>query len=201
MRLFPIGGWLLVVGCLLLVVTAVMATAGASISVGGLSPGGIVAALGLAAIAAGAALIGIGGQAPLDSSLVRTGLVALAVGIALVVATAGATLSNPLVIGTFAGGVMILAGAIVTALGLARAPGRGKSIVLTFLAGLALNMVSGAIFSSMVESGTATSGNLFTTGLSVAGGGLMLAAIAGVGLLAIGPIRRVRPGGSPATDR
>ena len=60
-RLAVIGGWLVVAGCILILVTAVVGALGQSVTIGSAGVGGLALTVALAALGAGFALLAVSG--------------------------------------------------------------------------------------------------------------------------------------------
>ena len=176
MNLSRIGGGLLIVG-----VAAFVAAAVADFS--------LTAPAALAGL--GAVLVAAAGPPPLDRRLVRFGLVMLAVGalsVAIMLAIQAATQHFPEMISLvplLIGAVTLPAGCLAVGVPLARSSGASRFVGLLVLLGLAL--VGIGEVSSAAQAGPVSL--ILAAGVAVAAIGL-----AGVGRLAIGPVREVGGG-------
>jgi|SRR5689334_8534930 hypothetical protein len=141
MPLGRLGGLLVLGSCAFFAVTIVIGLTGGSISVGGTGPGGIIGTLGLVLLAAGAALLGIGGSAALSSRVARAGLVVAAGGLVAELATARVSVSSMLVFVFLLGGAVFGLGCVITVLGLLRSAGPQRAAALTILGGLLLGSI------------------------------------------------------------
>jgi hypothetical protein len=187
MRPGAIGGLLVVAACVLGLVAEAIAIAGGSVGVRSSSPGGIVLTLALTLLAGGAAVLGLSGPPPLDSRVLRVGLVMVGLGIAMVMATSDVPASSMLVVVYLLGGVIAFFGAVSICLALLPSTGELRRIVLLFLAGLLIAAVGGGI-ANAATSDVAPLVWLaahLPTPLALAGSWLMLAAVAWFGLLGI----------------
>ena len=153
----------------------------------GSSLGGAVVTAALALLASGAALLGLTGEGRLRSRSVRAGLGLMAVGIASTLATSAVSASSLLVVVFLLGGLVALAGGVITSIALLREAGRPRHIALTFLAGLALAGAAGVLTNAAVVSDATRSGPLQAAAqvLALGGGGAIVIAVAAIGLLGI----------------
>lgn len=187
MRLDRIGGILVIAGWGLVVATGLIFVIGGSFALGTGSVGGTVLAAGLATLAIGVGAIAVGGPRLLRGRAMRTGLALFGIGLAC--AAAGAILGGSTARGLegiaaiillFAGGWIGVIGAIVTVVGLLRAPGRPRSVGWVFLGGLGLCLASAVIAYGL-------GAPAFGTLVAAVGGVVIASAGIGVGLLAIDP--------------
>jgi hypothetical protein len=193
-----IGGGLILGGCVLLASgIATGATGPASVDGTPLRDVGMVLLNGaLALLGSGAAVLGVTGAEPLDRRPVRAGLVVLSVGLASLVACilipipagSNSLASLPYVLFGGIGILAIVIGTLVTVVSLARAPGEPRIVGALFLVGLLL-----AIGFRLLANGVIAPGplQLVVELLAALGGGAMLVAVAGLGMLAIRGGRRV----------
>jgi hypothetical protein len=186
MSLSRIGGVLVIAAAALLAVTLVIALGGGSVSVRGDGPGSLTLTAALVLLGAGLLVLAIVGPPPLDGAVVRAGFAVVALGGAAELATANVSASSALVYVFLLGGLAVLAGAIVSGVGLLRSPGRPRLVGLTFIAGVLLAFVAGAVANDPgVAFSTDTAG--LRTAMSVVAAvaaGLMLVGLAGIGVLA-----------------
>jgi hypothetical protein len=191
-----IGGRLLVASSALLVIAAFVAATGGSVALGagdavGAGTLASLGAIGLAAIGAGVLAISPGNG--LRGRLIRAGLALVAIGLFGIVGSTiiSATLSYdplesvPSVALLLIGGVGLLLGVPLTVVALLRLPGQPRRVGLLFVGGLGA-AVTGGIVSGASSAGGAT-GTLGTLGIAIAvlGAAMIVASIAGLGLLAM----------------
>lgn len=186
------GGVLILGGCLLLTAAVVTGATGPAGPDG--TPlrdlGMLILCVGLASLASGAGVLGLAGPRPLAGRSVRVGLVVLAVGL---VSLAGCILtpipagSNTMASGQYVvlGGVGFLgigAGTLVTDASLIRATGGSRLVGALFLVGLLMVIVF-----SLLANGVVALGSLrpLVEGVAAIGGGVVLAAVAGLGIIPI----------------
>jgi hypothetical protein len=184
MRLDRIGGILVIAGWALVIVTGLIFVTSGSFAPGTQSLGGTVLAGGLVLLAIGVVAIAIGGPRLLQGRVVRIGLVLLGIGLACasaaaIMSGASAYESIATLVLLFVGGWIGVIGAIVTVIGLLRAPGRPRMVGSVFLGGAGLCIVSAAIAYGL---GAPALGTL----VAAVGGVVIVAAGIGIGLLAIG---------------
>ena len=193
-RLAVLGGWLVVVGCLLMLATVGIATIGQPVAIGGAGIGGVVLAFALAALAAGFALLAIAGPASIGGLSVRLGLALLAIGLAGIVASsviAGGLTYDPLeelafVVPFLLGGFATIVGIPFTLVGLLLHPGTPRRIAAAFLGGLAVIVLGGMLSNAMLAGDPGASSVPMVAGLVAAVGlGLVLLSICGLGVAAI----------------
>lgn len=193
-RVAVIGGWLLVAGCVLLLVAIVIAAAGGAVTIGSNSIGGSVLALAVAGWAGGFALLALAGPPSIGGMLVRVGLVLLALGLGGALSAslvAGSMTSDPLeqgafVLPFFAGGLAMIAGIPVTLVGLLLRAGAPRRVAAAFLGGLVVIVAGGVISSALLSNDPgATSPPLAALLVSGAGLGLVLLSVGGLGVTAI----------------
>ena len=186
MSLSRIGGALVVAAAALLAVTLVVGLNGGSISVRGDGLGSLTLTVALVLLGAGLLVLAIVGPPPFGGRLVRTGFLIVAVGGAAELASASATADSALVYVLLLGGLAVLVGVVISGIGLLRTPGRPRWVGLIFVAGVALALVAGAVANDPgVAFSTDAAGLRAAMGIAaVVAAGLMLAALAGIGLLA-----------------
>ena len=192
-RLATIGGWLVVAGCVLVLVTVVVAALGQSVAIGSAGLGGVVLSAVLAALAAGFALLAVSGPPPTGGVSARVGLGLLAVGIGATLVSsviAGGMTSDPLeewafVVPFIAGGFAMLLGVPVTVIGLLLHAGTPRRIAAAFLGGLAVIVVGGMISSAALSNDPSASVPVAAELVAIAGLALVLASVAGLGTAAI----------------
>ena len=177
MRSEFIGGLLVIASCLLIVVTAAIAAAGGSVSVQGSGPGSLTLTAGLAMLAVGGFLIGIGGSRPLNGRFARLGLVLSGIGLSATLATANASASSLLIFVFLLGGLLAWIGVIMTALAVLATPGRPRRAGLLFVAGLLIAMAAAALNNIV--------GAMIAGPIALIGGGAILAGIGAIGLLGV----------------
>jgi len=193
-----IGGGLVLGGCVLL--AAGIAT-GATGPAGPAGPAGVdgtplrdagmpLLNAALALLGAGAAVLGLAGPRPLDGRGIRVGLVVLAVGLVSLVAC----LLTPIPVGSnslaslpyvLSGGIGFLAIAIgtpVTVVSLVRTPGEPRFVGALFLIGLLMVIVFRLLANGVIALGPLQP---VVELLAALGGGAILLALAGLGMLAI----------------
>jgi hypothetical protein len=193
-----IGGLLVIAAASLLTVTLVIALGGASVSVGGDGPGSATVTAALVLLGAGLLVLAIVGPPPFGGRLVRTGFATVAVGGAVELASARATADSMLVFAFLLGGLAVLVGLIISGIGLLRMPGRPRWVGLMFIAGIALALVAGAVANDpgVAFSTDAAGLRAAMSVTAMVAAGLMLAALAAIGLLAwVG-----EPGAAVAAD-
>lgn len=208
MRLGLVGGLMVVGACTLFVVAGVIAATGGSVGLGSMdlgptNPGSLVLAVALGLAGAGTGLIGLSGPSPLNGRSIRIGLVVLSVGLLSLTASnaISSTLTydplenGPAVISGLVGLLGMLVGAPLTLIGLLRAPGRPRRTAAFLLAGLLLAIVAGLLVNSVFAYTSMDTPALHQAGgfVALAGGVLMLAALARIGLMAIDAARQVAP--------
>jgi hypothetical protein len=183
MRLDRIGGILVIGGWGLVIVTGLIFIMSGSFAPGTRSVGGTVLAAGLAILAIGVAVIAIGGPRQLHGRAVRIGLALFGIGLACsaaaaILSGASAYESIATLIMLFVAGWTSVIGAIVTVVGLLRAPGRPRMVGSVFLGGFGLFIVSAVVAYGL---GAPALGTL----VAAVGGVAIVAAGIGIGLLAI----------------
>lgn len=198
MRFGQFGGGLILGGCVLL--AAGIATG----ATGPAGPAGLadvdgtplrdigmrLLAAALVLLGSGAAVLGLAGAKPLDGRPVRVGLVVLAVGLVSLVACiltpipagSNSLASLPYVLFGGIGLIAIAIGTLVTVVSLTRAPGEPRFVGALFLAGLLM-----VIGFRLLANGVIALGPLqpVVELLAALGGGAMLVAVAGLGMLVI----------------
>ena len=186
MSLSRIGGALVAAAAALLAVTLVVGLNGGSISVRGDGLGSLTLTVALVLLGAGLLVLAIVGPPPFGGRLVRTGLLIVAVGGAAELASASATADSALVYVLLLGGLAVFVGVVISGIGLLRTPGRQRWVGLMFVAGVALALVAGAVANDPGVAFSIDAGGLRAAmGIAaVVAAGLMLAALAGIGLLA-----------------
>jgi hypothetical protein len=182
-----IGGSLVIAASLLFLATVGIALGGGSVSLLGQGPGSIVFTIALVALAVGGVCLAIGGPPPFTGLVARIGLGMIAVGVATSMATSGVTPSSILVVVFLAGSAAVGLGGIITALALLRSPGRPRLVGLLFVGGVGLAIVAGGIAN---DPGVAFAPDMawlrqLMGSLAVVAAGLMLAGVAGLGVLAL----------------
>jgi hypothetical protein len=187
-----IGGVLIIGGCVPLV---------AAIATGATGPAGpdgtplrdagrLLLNAALALLGSGAAVLGLAGPRPLDGRPVRVGLVVLAVGLVSLMACiltpipagSNSLASAPYVLFGGIGFLAIAIGTLVMVVSLVRAPGETRFVGALFVVGLLM-----AIGFRLLANGVIALGPLqpVVEFLAALGGGAMLVAVAGLGMLAI----------------
>ena len=186
MSLSRIGGALVAAAAALLAVTLVVGLNGGSISVRGDGLGSLTLTVALVLLGVGLLVLAIVGPPPFGGRLVRTGFLIVAVGGATELASASATADSALVYVLLLGGLAVLVGVVISGIGLLRTPGRPRWVGLMFVAGVALALVAGAVANDPgVAFSTDAGGLRAALGIAaVVAAGLMVAALAGIGLLA-----------------
>ncbi len=197
MSLSRIGGALVAAAAALLAVTLVVGLNGGSISVRGDGLGSLTLTVALVLLGAGLLVLAIGGPRPFGGRLVRTGFLIVAAGGAAELASASATADSPLVYVLLLGGLAVVVGLVISGIGLLGTPGRPRWVGLMFVAGVGLALVAGAVANDPGVAFSTDTGGL-RAAMSIAAvvaAGLMLAALAGIGLLAFtgGPRAAVAP--------
>jgi len=201
-RVALVGGWLVILGCVLTVVSVAIGSIGQPATIGSAGLGGVVLILALSALAGGFATLAIAGPRQVGGRAVRTGLGLLAIGIAglLVGSIVASGLSyDPLeeasvVIPFFTGALALLVGVPVTIVALLVQGGSARRLATLFLGGFAVVFAAGLLSSAMLANDpSASSAPLGPTVIAIAGLGLMLVAVGGLGMLAI----RSEQGGTP----
>ena len=187
MRVSVVGGLMVIGAAVLLAVTVGIALLGGSASIRGAGAGSLTLTVGALCLGLGSGLLAFAGAPPLDGRIVRTGLALVALGLATNIATADVATESVLVYAYLLGGLAAWVGTIVVAIGLLLAPGRPRLVGLTFVAGVLVALVAGMIAN---DPGVGLAANgappREVLGLvATVGGGLMLAGVAGVGLLAV----------------
>jgi hypothetical protein len=189
MRVSVVGGLMVIGAAMLLALTVGIALLGGSASIRGAGAGSLTLTAGALLLGLGSGLLAIAGIPPLDGRIVRAGLALVALGIATNIATSDASASSVLVYAYLFGGLAAWLGTILAAIGLLRAPGRPRLVGLTFVGGVVVALVAGVI-ANEPGTGLAVDGAISRQVLGLvatAGAGLMLAGLAGVGLLAVRP--------------
>ena len=186
MSLSRIGGALVAAAAALLAVTLVVALNGGSISVRGDGIGSLTLTVALVLLGAGLLVLAIVGPPPFGGRIVRTGFAIVAVGGAAELASASATADSALVYVLLLGGLAVLVGVVISGIGLLRTPGRPRWVGLMFIAGVGLALVAGAVANDpgVAFSSDAAGLRAAMSIVAVVAAGLMLAALAGIGLLA-----------------
>lgn len=189
MKLSSIGGALIIASSALLVVAASVGVAGGAVSIGWSGGGQIAITLAVALLAAGALLSSVSGSGALGARSMRVGLAILGAGAVMLLLSARVAMDDPLIFAFLAAIPLTWLGVVVCVLGLLRSPGRPRTLSLAFLGGLGLAGLAGAIRTGITTSGTALPLpiDVLTLGLVAIGGVLVVAAIAGVGLLGLRP--------------
>jgi hypothetical protein len=182
-----IGGGLVIAASLLLLATVCLALGGGSVSLLGAGPGSIVFTIALVALAVGGLCLAIGGPAPFNGLVARIGLGMIAIGVATSFATSGVSPSSLLVLVFLAGSAAVGLGGLVTALALIRSPGRPRLVGLLFVGGVGLAIVAGGIANDPAVAFAPDLAWLrqLMGGVAVLAAGMMLAGVAGVGVLAL----------------
>jgi hypothetical protein len=197
-----VGGWLVVAGCVLVVVSVVVAALGQPVAIGGGGIGGIVLALALASLAAGFLLLAIVGPSSIGSLGVRVGLALLAIGLAGVLVSsvvAGSMTYDPLeelafVVPFLLGGLAIIVGTPLTIVALLVRDGAPRRIATLFLGGFAVVFLGGLLSSALLANDpTASSTPLAATLVAATGLALMLLAVGALGMLATRPAAHADP--------
>jgi hypothetical protein len=170
-----IGGLLVIGSSILLGISAAIGATGGSVSVQGAGAGGLTVTAALILLGLGAAVLSVGGPAPLNGRLVRLGLGLIAIGLLATLTTATQPSESVLIYVFLAGGAVSAIGVLITALALLASPGRPRIAGSLFAGGLLVAMVGGALNNSV--------GPTMTAPFAVVGGGLMLVALASIGLL------------------
>ena len=186
MTLSRIGGALVALAAALLAVTLVVGLNGGSISVRGDGLGSLTLTVALVLLGAGLLVLAIVGPPPFTGRLVRTGFAVVAAGGAAELASASATADSALVYVLLLGGLAVVVGLIISGIGLLGTPGGPRWVGLMFIAGVGLALVAGAVANDPgVAFSTDAAGLRAAMGIAaVVAAGLMLAALAGIGLLA-----------------
>jgi hypothetical protein len=192
-RLAAIGGWLVVAGCVLVLLTAVIGALGQSVTIGSAGVGSVALTVALAALGAGFALLAVSGPPATGGVSARVGLGFLAVGIGATLISsviAGGMNSDPLeerafVVPFIAGGVAMLLGVPVTVVGLLLHAGRPRRIAAAFLGGLAVIVAGGMISSAAMTNDPSASVPIAASVVALAGLALVLASVGGLGVAAI----------------
>lgn len=189
MRPGSIGGGLIVASCVALLATGAIGASGGSVSVAQRDPGGIAATVALGLLAVGTLTLGSAGIPGLDRWTTRIGLAMLGLGVAALLATAGATTDDGLIFLYLTAGLTAWIGVILTVIGLLRTRGRPRLVAIAFLVGLIVLAAAGAIRNSLIEGGSQLEAvvEILTLAMALAGSVLILAAIAGIGLLGMRP--------------
>jgi hypothetical protein len=183
-----LGGALVVSGCTLTLVTGVIFLFGGSVSIGGLTPGGLVMGAGMLLVGSGLGMLGLAGPRPLNSVAVRFGLVTLGLGLLVylssTVIAAGMDYdpleSWPFIITFLVGGAATLLGTVTTVISLLLVRGPSRLAGGLFPIGIALLVAASTVAHATIG------GTLFEvigTLIAVVGGITLLASIIGVGLL------------------
>lgn len=185
MRLDRIGGILVIAGWGLVIVTGLIFVIGGSFAPGTRSVGGTAMAAGLAVLAIGVASVAVGGPRLLHGRAVRVGLALFGIGLgsAAVAAILGGASAYgfetiPTLVLLFLGGWISVIGAVLTVVGLLRAPGRPRMVGSVFVGGFGLCLASAVVAYGL---GAPALGTL----VAALGGIVIVAAGIGIGLLAI----------------
>lgn len=193
MRLGPLGGVLLLGGCLLAIIVAGIVAAGGSAGLGVRDAGGLALTATLALGGLGFGLLGLSGPTPMDRRSLRIGFAFLGVGqLASLASTAIAAIvsdpteSWPAIILLLVGGLAILIGGPVTVIALLISPGRLRRIGALFVSGFAVGLVGGGLVNAVFAAAStdAPAVHLASGAVALIGGSLMLIACGGLGLLA-----------------
>jgi hypothetical protein len=193
-RLAGIGGWLVIAGCVLVLVTAAFGFAGQPVTIGSDSLGGVVLALALGALAAGFGALAAVGSPSLGGLAARIGLALLAVGAAGIVLSsviAGGLNADPLeevsfVVPFLGGALATVVGIPLTVVGLLLHAGTPRRIAAAFLGGIAVVIAGGFISSALLANDpTAASLPLAAALVGAAGLGIVLLSIGALGMTAI----------------
>jgi hypothetical protein len=192
------GGVLILGGCvLLLAVIATGATGPAGVDGNPLRDVGMLLLnAALALLGSGAAVLGLAGAGPLDGRPVRVGLVVLAIGLVSLVAGvltpipdgSNSLATLPYVLFAGIGFLAIAIGTLVTVVSLVRAPGEPRFVGALFLVGLLMVIGFGLLANGVIALGPLQP---VVELLAALGGGAMLVAVAGLGMLAIRGSRAV----------
>ena len=187
MELGRVGGALVVASAFPLAAALVIATAGGSVSVQGTGPGGLAVTVGLALLAAGLALVAVGGRDVLPNRAARVGFGLIAVGLAATIATSSVAGDSPLVVVFLLGGAVSAAGLLITALALVLTPGRQRRIAAVFLAGIAATGAAGLVTNLVRASDGSSIGvaQVVAGVLALTAGGLLVLGVALVGMLGL----------------
>ncbi|HEY3333926.1 MAG TPA: hypothetical protein VGK16_01720 [Candidatus Limnocylindrales bacterium] len=193
-RLAGIGGWLIVAGCVLVLITVALAVIGQAVTIGSSGAGSIVLSLAFGALAAGFALLALTGPRSIGGTGVRVGLGLLAVGVGGILVSsvvAGGMASDPLgewgfVVPFLAGGFMTLLGVPVTVVGLLLHAGQPRRIAAAFVGGLAVVVGAGMLSSALLANDPgASSAPVIAVVIASLGLGLMLLSVGALGVSAI----------------
>src|SRR5262245_9293883 len=187
MSLSRIGGILVVASAVLLAITLVIAVSGGEVSVRGGGPGSISATIGLLVLGAGLLCLAVAGRPPLHGRVLRTGFALVVVGGAAELLTANVPVESWLVVIFLLGGLLVLLGTLISGIGLLLTPGRARRVGAGFAVGIALVILAGGIAN---DPGIAFSPETETLRgamniLAIVAAGILIASLAGVGVLAI----------------
>ena len=178
MRIGFIGGLLVIGSSILLGVSTGIAAMGGSVSVQGAGAGGLTVTAALVLLSLGAGILSIGGPRPLNGRLVRVGLGLVAIGLIATLTTATQPSDSVLIYVFLAGGLLSGIGVLVTVLSLLASPGRPRIAGSLFVGGLVIAMAAGALNNVL--------GATIAAPIAVVGGGVMLIALASIGVLGVG---------------
>jgi hypothetical protein len=182
-----VGGALMLAGAIACLVAAALALGGVAVGSGVQGPGGVVFDLSLVLALLAAILLAVTGEGPLASRTVRTGLAIMALGAGGLLASAitirlALDAYLPFFLQLFFGIPITLLGWLVLGIGLLRRPAPARLVGRMLVGGLALLPV-------LVLIANLGSGNLrfgaVTTPFAALAAALILAAIGGVGYLAL----------------
>lgn len=191
MRIGTAGGLLIIAASVMFAAAALIALTGGSVYVGWESPGAVAVTIAVILLAAGAGLVALAGPERLGGRLVRGGLALVAVGLISTIATSKVGASSMLVLVYLGGGLLSLIGVVVASIGLAQSRA-GRRAGGTFLAGLILFAVAGAVANAMSAGRLSGAGNdgpgplgMLGVALVVVGCATMAFGLASIGWLAV----------------
>jgi hypothetical protein len=187
MPLTRIAGLLVVGAAALLAVTLVFAGGGGEVSIGGAGPGSLTATVALLLLGAGLFILAIQGRPPYESRVLRTGFALVVVGGTAELLTAGVPVESWLVVIFLLGGMLVLAGTVVSGIGLLLTPGAARRVGLGFAAGIALVVLAGYVANDpgIAFSPEAEPVRGAMNVVAIVGAGLLIGSLAAVGILAM----------------
>jgi hypothetical protein len=182
-----VGGALLLAGAIACLVAAALALGGIAVGSGVGGPGGVVFDLSLVLALLAAVLLAVTGEGPLASRTTRTGLAIMALGLGGLLASAvtirlALDAYLPFFLQLLFGIPITLLGWLVLGIGLARRPAPARLVGRMLVGGLAL--IPLLVLIANLGGGNLRFGAV-TTPLAALAAALILAAIGGVGYLAL----------------